>query len=63
MNKYEFQKLLEKLTGLQMQSGFNSANKDEYLKYLHVHFSERDILILKEGKAIPPDYKRSDYIG
>ncbi len=63
MFKSEYERLFVKLLHLRQQiEGWGSkADANEYLQYLHKHFNDHDISVLKEGGAIPSTYKLEDY--
>ena len=58
----EYRSLLEKLMFLKICIGKDkNARPNELFYEIAKTFTERDILILKDGEAIPEDYKSEDY--
>jgi hypothetical protein len=62
MNKASYKNSLERLLGIKQQIAFDtSASKDEYLYHIEKKFTKNEIDELKEGNAIPKDYKPDKY--
>ena len=58
----EFRSLIEKYQFLKISiEKDKNARPDELLYEIAKTFTEREILILKEGEVIPEDYKSEDY--